>query len=225
MNPYFLLVAAVGWWVLSRSSRAKAAELASASEPEADDDAGVAADADDPPSVEVDDGGGDAPRVVTEAQAEAESAPPAEVPRDTAQLVAYLLGREAQKNWKSVEPRVAAWQRQHTDLNGQPLKDDGMFGPMTALALAYESGTVPVVRYWPKGSQSHVAIPEYKSVLYELADEADSDGDTGRAAQLRASAQRERGQGYGTLPPADIVELDFDSLGDDDAGVFRPEIA
>jgi len=217
MNPYVILALGFGWWFLARSKSAKAAEAMSASDPTADDDPGVEADDEDPPSIVVSDSGedgeGDAaepPRVVTKQQEAAETAPPAIVPKDTAGLVAYLLDREKQKNWKSVEPRLMNWQRTHTDIDGQPLNDDGMLGPVSALAIAAESGTVPVVRYWERGSQQHVVLPEYKAELYALADEAEKEGDDGRAAQLRASAQRERGQGFGTLPPADIVELDFD---------------
>lgn len=220
MNPYVILALGFGWWFLARSKSAKAAEAMSASDPSADEDPGVEADEEDPPSIvvsEAEDDGDEAepPRVVTKQQEAAETAPPAVVPKDTAGLVNYLLEREKQKNWKSVEPRLAAWQRTHTDIDGDPLKDDGMLGPVSALAIAAESGTVPIVRYWPKGSQQHIVLPEYESELYALADEAEKDGDEGRAAQLRASAQRERGQGFGTLPPADIVELDFDDELDD----------
>lgn len=126
---------------------------------------------------------------------------PSPVPSDTAQLVATLLQDEASAGWKKLSPAVAAWQK------SRGLKQDSKFGPKSALTVAAEIGTVPIVRYWPTGAVQSKAVPEYRAKLLELAATAPP----ARAAQLRISAQREQGQGFGSkqtaLAPAERVQI------------------
>jgi hypothetical protein len=116
---------------------------------------------------------------------------PSVVPADTAEMVNALLMAERQTGWNRVDPAVQAWQK------SRKLKQDGKFGPASALTVASELGTVPIVRFWPKGSQKAAALQDYRAALLALANDAASSGDTGRAAQLKVSAQREQGQGFG----------------------------
>ncbi len=126
---------------------------------------------------------------------------PSMVPADTATMVQALLAAEATPNWKRKSPEVQAWQK------SRGLKQDGEFGPKSALTVAGEIGTVPIVRYWPKGAQQAKAVRDYQAALLELANTAPEP----RASQLRVSAQREQGQGFGSkqtaLAPSQRVQL------------------
>ncbi len=110
------------------------------------------------------------------------------VSKDTAAMVNALLLAEQSPGWNKVEPTVQAWQKP------RGLKTDGLFGPKTALSVAEEFGTVPIIRVWPAGSQKAQALQAYRAALLEIAG---STNDATRAAQLRVSAQREQGQGFG----------------------------
>lgn len=115
--------------------------------------------------------------------------PPATtVQADTAAMVNALLQAEGSKGWNKAEPTVQAWQKP------RGLKVDGLFGPKTALAVAEQFGTVPIIRVWPAGSMKAKALQDYRAALVELANEST---DPVRAKQLRVSAQREQGQGHG----------------------------
>lgn len=107
---------------------------------------------------------------------------------DTAAMVNALLTAEGSKGWNKVEPTVQAWQKP------RGLKVDGLFGPKSALAVAEEFGTVPLVRVWPAGSVKAKALQDYRTALVELANKV---SDPTQAAQLRVSAKREQGQGFG----------------------------
>lgn len=125
------------------------------------------------------------------AQPEASQTPPpgaTTVAADTALMVNTLLEREARKGWNAADPTVQAWQKK------RGLKLDGLFGPKSALTVAEEFGTVPIIRVWPAGSQKAPALQNYRAALIELAN---STTDATRAQQLRVSAQREQGQGFG----------------------------
>jgi len=127
---------------------------------------------------------------------------PAVVPADTAALVAALLRAEASAGWKKIDPAVMAWQK------SRGLVQDGKFGPKSAIVVASEIGTVPIVRYWPQGSYKEGPwLNQYRSALLELAAKATEP----RASQLRHSAEREQGQGFGSkttaLPPALLINL------------------
>lgn len=126
---------------------------------------------------------------------------PSLVPADTAAMVAALLTDEASASWKKKSAEVQAWQK------SRGLKQDGQFGPKSALTVAGEIGTVPIVRYWPTGAQQSKAVRDYQAALLELANAAPEP----RASQLRVSAQREQGQGFGSkqtaLPPGQRVQL------------------
>ena len=81
------------------------------------------------------------------------------------------------------------------------LKNDGLYGPKSALTLGRLWGDVPLVFYWPKGTLPNTEVPKFRSNLETLALEAEqktNDLDQMRAKMLRLSAMRERGQGYGS---------------------------
>ncbi len=122
--------------------------------------------------------------------AAAQTPPPGatNVSADTALMVNTLLEREASRGWNAADPTVQAWQKK------RGLKLDGLFGPKTALTVAHEFGTVPIIRVWPAGSQKAKALQDYRAALIELAN---STTDATHAQQLRVSAQREQGQGFG----------------------------
>lgn len=125
------------------------------------------------------------------AQPQAPQAVPAgttAVSADTALMVNTLLEREAARGWNDADPTVQAWQKK------RGLKQDGLFGPKTALTVAEEFGTVPIIRVWPKGSIKAKALQDYRAALVELAN---STTDTTRAAQLRETSKREQAQGFG----------------------------
>jgi hypothetical protein len=129
-------------------------------------------------------------------------ASPAEVttsaPADTVALVTKMLAQEANPHWRIIpEPLLTAWQKK------RGLTADGDFGTGTALKLAQEIGTIPIIRGWPKGSTPHDGkMANYQAALQQIANAAPEP----RASQLRASAAREAGQGYGT-PEKPILHL------------------
>ncbi len=130
------------------------------------------------------------PPVLPAQPAAAQTPPPGatNVAADTAVMVDTLLKREASNGWNAADPTVQAWQKK------RGLKTDGLFGPKTALTVAEEFGTVPIIRVWPAGSQKAKALQDYRAALVELAS---STTDATHAQQLRVSAQRERAQGFG----------------------------
>jgi len=91
---------------------------------------------------------------------------------------------------KGTEDRilVEAFQRE------AKLGTDGKYGPGTAKRLGAVVSNVPIVMYWPRGSTSK-AVLAYRQALEALARKAESAGNYTRAALLRMSAARERGQG------------------------------
>ncbi len=109
---------------------------------------------------------------------------------ETAELIRVLLGKEARVDWKAKEPVVTAWQRK------RGLTADGMFGPGSALALAQETGLLPIVRFWPRAAVQSRAVPDYQRAVVEVAATAEQP----RRAHLMAAAEREQGQGFGTPP-------------------------
>ena len=106
---------------------------------------------------------------------------------DTALMVQRLLSAEAKPNWKTKDPVVIAWQK------ARGLVADGQFGPKTALMVADEIGTVPLVRFWPKNTYpGDGTLEAFQADLLAKANTAPSP----RKDQLRAAAEREQGQGY-----------------------------
>jgi hypothetical protein len=69
---------------------------------------------------------------------------------------------------------------------------DGLAGPGTYVAIArrLDSGTVPLVMYWPKGATEKTVLA-YRTALRAIAEQAPEPV----KSALRASANRERGQG------------------------------
>lgn len=114
---------------------------------------------------------------------------PSAVALDTAAMVNALLTAEHSSGWNNIDPAVQAWQKARP-----PLKVDGKYGPKTALMVAEEFGTVPIIRFWPKGSQKTQALQDYRAALNEIANHTT---DPTKAAQLRVSAKREQAQSFG----------------------------
>ncbi len=81
------------------------------------------------------------------------------------------------------------------------LTSDGKSGPATTLALGKYTGDLPLVMYWPQGSNAS-SVMAFRVKLNTLADAADNAGDSVRADSLRNSALLERGQGgiVGSMP-------------------------
>ena len=75
------------------------------------------------------------------------------------------------------------------------LKDDGLVGPGTMLAMAKAGATsLPPVFYWPRFSTAK-RVYQYRTDLNNLANTYDSRGQRGAANALRISAANEKGQG------------------------------
>jgi hypothetical protein len=117
--------------------------------------------------------------------------PTTTVHRDTGDMVNALLMAERSAGWNTTDPSVQAWQKP------RGLVLDGKFGPKSALEVAKEFGTVPIIRFWPKGSQKAKALQDYRATLLGIANEAAAAGDDTRAAQLHVSAKREQAQSFG----------------------------
>ena len=83
-----------------------------------------------------------------------------------------------------------------------PIVADGLAGPST-FVLAAGKGAVelPLVYYWPKAATSST-VQQYKDTLSRIADKLAEVGRPNDAAQLRASAARENGQGGVTATKA-----------------------
>ena len=150
-----------------------------------------------PPLVLPDPLGGLTPAVHVTPQAAATA------PGDTVGVVKEMLTQEGNgTNWrKSPEPLLKVWQ------SARGLTADGEFGTGTALRMAQEIGTLPIIRAWPRGStlQGHW-LPDYQAALLSLANTAPEP----RATHLRAAAQREQGQGFGTPPKPILTQISFD---------------
>lgn len=124
---------------------------------------------------------------------------PSVVKQDTANLAALMLGEEATPNWKRKYPELGAWQA------ARGLKVDQMFGPGSAQRLAQEIGTVPIIRFWPKGTTRETALEPYRNALLTLAGSAEEP----RRAQLIMSANREQGQAFASpiVPVKTLVKI------------------
>jgi hypothetical protein len=114
---------------------------------------------------------------------------------DTMQVVTTMLDQEHLPHWRIAAPGLGDWQR------ARGLSPDGNFGPGTAMVMAKEIGTVPIIRAWPKGSfLGSQDLPNYQAKLRALAASVAEP----QRSQLLAAAQREQGQGFGT-PEKPIV--------------------
>ena len=154
-----------------------------------------------PPLVLPDILGGLTPAVRQAAQTAAVT--PATAPADTVAVVKQMLSEEGNgTNWrKSPEPLLKVWQ------SARGLTPDGDFGTGTALKMAQEIGTLPIIRGWPRGSTLQgPQLSNYQAALLSLANTAPEP----RATHLRAAAQREQGQGFGTPPKPILTQISFD---------------
>ncbi len=120
---------------------------------------------------------------------------------DTLTVLTSMLSQEHSPRWRVIpEPTLIPWQQ------ARGLKGDGDFGTGTALRMAQEVGTIPIIRGWPKGTvKTGPQLPAYRKALLALAATAPEP----RKSQLIAAAAREQGQGYGTpeVPIATLITL------------------
>lgn len=76
------------------------------------------------------------------------------------------------------------------------ITQDGLAGPGTLTAIAQSGvGTLPKVMYWPAGGTKRVNLAKYKADLEAVAQAAQLNGFATLAAQIRASAAAEPGEG------------------------------
>lgn len=74
------------------------------------------------------------------------------------------------------------------------LKQDGQAGPGTlAKGATFGATALPLVMYWPVGS-NRASVQTYRDTLRRFADEAQAQGNTADANELRMAASYERGQ-------------------------------
>lgn len=122
-------------------------------------------------------------------------------------MVSALLAAEQSAGWNAKDPNVNVFQQ-----NRPPLVVDGEYGINSALVAAKEIGTLPLIRFWPAGSQKASALSSYQTQLLNIANSIASSDPT-RAAQLRHSAAREQAQSFGVkgkapaIPPANQVSI------------------
>jgi hypothetical protein len=122
---------------------------------------------------------------------EIEPEQPTNIPDDTAAVLATMLPRESTADWKREEAILKNWQR------SRGLTADGKFGPGGALVMAQETGLLPIVRFWPRGSLIETgAVSDYQDKLFQLAATAPEP----RKSQLMAAAEREQGQAFARNP-------------------------
>lgn len=139
------------------------------------------------------------PAVSKETSLPAEETKPENDPNGTIALARLLLERETAPAWReALKSAVKTWQLK------TGLVADGKFGPKGALRMAEEAGIIPLVRFWPSGSQKAAALADYRAQLRALADSIakTKDGEA-HAAALRQSAAVEDARAYGNpnAPP------------------------
>lgn len=126
---------------------------------------------------------------------------PSSVDAVTLAMLNTMLAQEHSAHWRIIpEPTVKAWQA------ARGLGADGDFGTGSALKLAAETGMIPIIRGWPKGTALQSPnLKNYQAALRTLAASAPEP----RRSQLLAAALREQGQGYGTpeTPIATLITL------------------
>jgi hypothetical protein len=117
---------------------------------------------------------------------------PTAIPEDTLALLRIMLPKESGSSWKVKEPKLVPWQR------ARGLKDDGLFGKKSAVRMAEETGLLPIIRFWPRGTtRTSGALEDYKADLLAAASRFGAmAGHEAHAAQLRAAVDREQGQAY-----------------------------
>jgi hypothetical protein len=126
---------------------------------------------------------------------------PSSIAPDTLAVLTAMLAQEHSAHWRKIpEPSLVPWQR------ARGLTADGDFGTGTALKMAAETGMIPIIRGWPKGTTKQSPnLKNYQAALRTLAASAQEP----RRSQLLAAALREQGQGYGTpeTPIATLITL------------------
>lgn len=128
--------------------------------------------------------------------APAPSPAPAEQPTalhsDTAEVLRIMLAQEHSGDWKQKVPVLAPWQAE------RGLTADQEFGTKSGIAMAHETGLIPIVRFWPKGSyrEGHW-LSDYRNALAAIAATAEEP----RRSQLHQAIAREQGQGWAPIKP------------------------
>lgn len=107
------------------------------------------------------------------------------------QMLTVMLADESTKNWKKSYPQLQAWQA------SKGMKPDGKFGPGSALALAEETGLLPIIRFWPRGASSRQSEQKAVDAWREKVAVIAADAEEPRRSQLFAAMAREQGQGFG----------------------------
>lgn len=116
----------------------------------------------------------------------------------TAAMLEVLLEREKRADWKQKEQVVKDWQK------ARRRTQDMMFGPGDAKALALETGLLPIVRFWPRGSLIETgALDKFRDELEAIAANAEEP----RRTELLAAIDREQGQGFDDSDQAPIRPL------------------
>lgn len=149
------------------------------------------------------------PAVSNETALPAEETKPENDPSGTIALARLLLERETAPGWReAMKDAVKNWQIR------LGLTADGKFGPKGALRMAEEVGILPLVRFWPAGSQKASALADYRASVRALADTVakQRDGEA-HAAALRQSAQVEDARAYGNPNAAPLTSAQRAGVG------------
>lgn len=121
-------------------------------------------------------------------------------PNGTVMLARSLLSRENLPNWKEdMQSEVKAWQRK------VGLKDDGLFGVVSAARMAEEVGILPLIRFWSKSYPSKAkALKDYEDKILKVAEGLQSSLPDSRPhiLALGKSVEREKAKTFSAKPPA-----------------------
>jgi hypothetical protein len=128
----------------------------------------------------------------TPAPAPAPAEQPTALHSDTAEVLRIMLAQEHSGDWKQKVPVLAPWQAE------RGLTADQEFGTKSGIAMAHETGLIPIVRFWPKGSyrEGHW-LSDYRNALANIAATAEEP----RRSQLHQAIAREQGQGWAPIKP------------------------
>lgn len=149
------------------------------------------------------------PAVSNETALPAEETKPENDPTGTIALARLLLERETEPGWRdAMKDAVKTWQIK------AGLTADGKFGPKAAARMAEEVGVLPLVRFWPAGSQKASALADYRARIRSIADTVakQRDGEA-HAAALRQSALVEDARAYGNPNAAPLTSAQRAAVG------------
>ena len=125
-----------------------------------------------------------------------EETQPQQDPHGTIALAKEMINAESNAGWKAaLQNQIRTWQAT------VGIASDGKFGPASAYKMAEEVGILPLVRYWPKGTQLNADLKGYRDRLYSMAMSV-ATTNPALAAALRSSAGYETGVAYTGTPKA-----------------------